>query len=45
MTGAAPESAAAPSELATLEHEPSSVDGADVGRTSHTLFVRIVKGN
>ena len=38
MTGAAPESAVAPSELATLEHEPSSIDGADVGRTSHTQY-------
>jgi hypothetical protein len=38
MTGAALGSAVAPSELATLEHEPSSIDEADVGRTSHTEY-------
>ena len=38
MTGAAPESAVAPFELATLEHEPSSIE-ADVGRTSHTQYL------
>jgi hypothetical protein len=36
MTGVAPESVVAPSELASLEHEPGSTDGVDVGRTSHT---------
>lgn len=39
MTGVAPESVVAPSELASLEHEPGSTDGVDMGRTSHTEYL------
>jgi hypothetical protein len=40
MTGAAPESAVAPSELTTFEYERSSIDETDVGRISHTQYLR-----